>query len=220
MDSYFKPLFKTSAENDLLTTTFKIDNHIFDNFFCVRSKEKAIDLPERYIINEHVCVCHWKDGTVTKSYKHEQDKFNKKIGFLLCYFRHVTADKSNNKRKKMLSWIKFECLEECLFDMFVEKTGMTFKQAEAYIRDLKVEEKESKTTKKFKINNLKVGDEILHENYGKGKIVEYEDDESFCVEFDIASNLFHSNNGKGKEEHCYWIDNSELLEKEEKDERN
>lgn len=148
MSNYFERLYGIDVGNELLSTRTRIDKHIFDDLFCVRSKEKAIDLPERYIINEHVCVCHWKDGTVTKSYKHEQDKFNKKIGFLLCYFRHVTANKSNNKRKKILSWIKFECLEECLFDMFVEKTGMTFKQAEAYIRDLKVEEKVDKKEKK------------------------------------------------------------------------
>ena len=110
----------------------------------------SMDLPERYIINEHVCVCHWEDGTITKSFKHEQDVFNKKIGFLLCCFRHYNADKSINKRKKMLSWIKFECLEDYLFDMFVEKTGMTVKQAEAYIRDLKVEEPKSKDKKQPK----------------------------------------------------------------------
>ena len=110
-------------------------------------KEKT-DLPERYIINEHVCVCHWKDGTVTKSFKHESDTFNKKLGFLLCCFRHYNAKMSKNKQKKVITWIKYEYLEDYLFDMFVEKTKMTVKQAEAYIRDLKIEE--PKKTKHMK----------------------------------------------------------------------
>ncbi len=102
------------------------------------------DLPKKYIINEHVCVCHWKDGTITRSFKHESDIFNKKLGFLLCCFRHYNAKISKNKQKKIISWIKYECLEDYLFDMFIEKTKMTVKQAEAYIRDLKVEEPKQK----------------------------------------------------------------------------
>ena len=110
-------------------------------------------LPERYIINERVCVCHWKDGTVTKSFRHESDDFNKELGFLLCCFRHYNADKSNNKLKKMISWIKFEHLKEYLLDMFMEKNNMKIGEAKAYLRDLKVEEPKEK-------RQFKVGDKV------------------------------------------------------------
>lgn len=137
-------------------------------------EEVKPDLPKRYIINEHVCVCHWKDGTVTKSFRHESDKFSKELGFLLCCFRHYNADKSNNKLKKMISWIKYEHLEEYLFDMFIEKNNMKVGEAKAYLRDLKIEEPKEGKRKQFKVGDKVILRKDLKdcETYGKQIFIE------------------------------------------------
>ena len=49
-----------------------------------------------------------------------------------------------------------------------------------------------------------------------GKVIEYESDINFCVEFERFNNIFHNCNGKGKDRFCWWVSNDELLEKEEK----
>lgn len=183
------------------------------------------NLPERYIINEHVCVCHWEDGTTTKSFKHNDDVFNKKLGFLLCCFRHYNKNMSKNKQKKLISWIKYECLEDYLFDIFVSKTGMTVRQAKAYLRDLKVEETKNKPTKSNKKEHkpkhmkgdsnydFKVGDRVISEEFGEGTII-VKDGEYFLVEFDKEEKCLHSGNEKGKENRCWWYNIEKIKKKE------
>lgn len=97
-------------------------------------------LPERYILNENACICFWEDGTKTISKRHEDDDFDKEVGFLFACWQKYNEDKSRNLRKKILSCIKPECMKDFLFEKFRTKNEMTVEQARRYLRDLKIED--------------------------------------------------------------------------------
>ena len=107
----------------------------------IRNEIKQIDkLPKKYIINENAAICFWNDGTKTVSKRHEHDEFDKEIGFLFCCYQHYMKNWSRNKRIKFISWFQYEHVKEYLFDLFVDETGFTVRQAKAYLDGLKIEE--------------------------------------------------------------------------------
>lgn len=203
MDDYFKKKYDTEILSNFRQSTIeqtpdnlicKVNvNKLNNDFIKILnhrgdfSKEKnKVDLPERYIINENATILFWKNGEKTVVKKCEDDVFNPRIAFLTAFFQHYC--------------------------------GMSKNKANKYLASLEIENqnKKAETTGKFKTNNLKVGDNILHKIYGKGKVIEYDDDESFCVEFEKYNNKFHSCGGKGKFGYCLWVGNDDLLEKEKK----
>lgn len=123
-----------------------------------RQELKAINnLPKKYIINKNATICFWNDGTKTVSKRHEYDEFDKEIGFLFCCYQHYMKNWSRNKRKKFISWFKYEHVKEFLFDLFVDKTDFTVAQAKDYLERLKVEPAKSNTDKlKTNIKKTKV----------------------------------------------------------------
>lgn len=117
----------------------------------INKPQKNDYLPEKYIINENVCVCIWKDGTKTVSKKKENDVFDKELGFLFCCYQAYYKHLSRNKRSKILDWINYSSMKDFLFEIFKEKNNFTTNEAKRYLADLKVEKrkkkKEVKTTK-------------------------------------------------------------------------
>jgi hypothetical protein len=106
----------------------------------VIQEKKIINLPEKYILNENACICFWEDGTKTISKRHEDDTFDKEVGFLFACWQKYNEDKSRNLRKKILSCIKPECMKDFLFEKFRGENEMTVEQARRYLRDLKIED--------------------------------------------------------------------------------
>jgi len=124
----------------------------------IKKEIKQIDkIPKKYIINENATICFWNDGTKTVSKRHEYDEFDKEIGFLFCCYQHYMKNWSRNKRKRFISWFKYEHVKEFLFDLFVDKTDFTIAQAKDYLDRLKVEPTKSNTNKlKINIKKTKV----------------------------------------------------------------
>lgn len=114
------------------------------------AKTSIRDLPKRYIINEKVCVCIWNDGTITKSWNHEDDKFDKELGFLFCCYQHYYAHFSKNKRTKILSWINYDSIKEFLIEVFKERNKFTTIEAKKYLQDLEIEKPRTKEPKHMK----------------------------------------------------------------------
>lgn len=104
-------------------------------------------LPEKYIINENVCVCIWQDGTKTVSKKKENDVFDKELGFLFCCYQAYYKHLSRNKRSKILDWINYSSMKDFLFEIFKEKNNFTTNEAKRYLADLKVEKRKKGITK-------------------------------------------------------------------------
>ncbi len=90
------------GENLFKPLTYTINGLDFSGLgFGVNLFKGKPDLPEKYIINEHVCVCHWKDGTITKSFKHETDTFNKTVKQAEAYIRELKVEEPKQKPKHM-----------------------------------------------------------------------------------------------------------------------
>lgn len=119
-------------------------NEILSDFTKIPARFIRIDtseskLPKKYIINENACICFWNNGEKTISKRHEEDIFDKEIGFLHACWQHYNKDKSKNLRKKILSCIKQERMKDFLFEKFRAENNMTVEQARKYLKDLKME---------------------------------------------------------------------------------
>lgn len=113
------------------------------------------DLPKRYIINKKVCVCTWSDGTITKSWNHEDNEFDKEIGFLFCCYQHYYAHFSKNKRTKILSWVNYDKMKEFLLEIFKEKNKFSTVEAKKYLQNLEVEKPKVKKEIERKPKHMK-----------------------------------------------------------------
>ena len=64
-------------------------------------------MPKHYIINKHVTVLIWEDGSKTIIRKCKEDKFDKRIAFLTAYFqKHCGLSK--RKANEFLANLKEE----------------------------------------------------------------------------------------------------------------
>ena len=70
-------------------------------------KEKQVQLPKRYIINENACILFWKNGEKTVVKRCADDEFNPRLAFLTAFFQHYT-NFSKSKANKYLANLKVE----------------------------------------------------------------------------------------------------------------
>lgn len=92
----------------------------------------------RYIINEGATILFWDDGTKTISKRHEEDIFDKELGFLFAYFQKRWNDKNKSARKRVLNSIKEEYIKTFLLEFFAKDNSTTIEQARKYLNNLKV----------------------------------------------------------------------------------
>ena len=59
---------------------------------------------------------------------------------------------------------------------------------------------------------MKIGERYVHEEYGAGRVIDFDEDMVPCLEFDNAGPDFHGNHGSrpGKDGHCYFVQSDEL----------
>ena len=93
---------------------------------------------EKYIINENATILFWNDGTKTISKRHEDDKFDKEIGFLFAYF-YKKYNGSNASRKRVIDSINYKKIKTFLFEFYVNDSEKTYDQARKYLANLQVE---------------------------------------------------------------------------------
>lgn len=92
----------------------------------------------RYIINEGATILFWDDSTKTVSKRHEEDTFDKELGFLFAYFQKRWNDKNKSARKRVLNSIKEEYIKTFLLEFFAKDNSITIEQARKYLNNLKV----------------------------------------------------------------------------------
>ena len=86
-----------------------IDMGPIDNLLTLRpisemvmKKEVRCDkLPRRYIINKNATILFWEDGSKTVVKRCEDDKYDKRLGFLIGYFQK-NSGLSKTKANKFL----------------------------------------------------------------------------------------------------------------------
>ena len=86
-----------------------IDMGPIDNLLTLRpisemvmKKEVRCDkLPSRYIINKNATILFWEDGSKTVVKRCEDDKYDKRLGFLIGYFQK-NSGLSKTKANKFL----------------------------------------------------------------------------------------------------------------------
>ena len=131
-----------SEGNVSLTYTTSIP--VFDSPISISSPmfkfvtyEKNSEL-ERYIINENATILFWDDNTKTISKRHEDDKFDKELGFLFAYF-YKKYKGSNASRKRVIDSINYKKIKTFLFEFYVNDSEKTYDQARKYLTNLQVE---------------------------------------------------------------------------------
>ena len=70
-------------------------------------KEKKVDLPERYIINENATILFWQNGEKTVVKRAKDDEYDPVKGFLWAFFQHYCG-MSKNKANKYLAGLEVE----------------------------------------------------------------------------------------------------------------
>ena len=73
----------------------------------IERKQKNVDLPMRYIINENATILFWKNGEKTIVKKCEDDEFNPRLAFLTAFFQRYCG-MSKNKANKFLANLEVE----------------------------------------------------------------------------------------------------------------
>lgn len=110
--------------------------------YTIIFEPKNIDDITRYIINEHVAVIIWSDGTKTISYRNEEDNFDKELGFLFAYF-YKRWGQSKAATKRVINSIDYNNIKTFLFEFFARDNRdiLSYEKARKYLNNLKVEEK-------------------------------------------------------------------------------
>lgn len=93
---------------------------------------------KKYIINQNATIIFWDDDTKTISKRHEEDKFDKEIGFLFAYF-YKKYKGSNASKKRVIKCVDYEKIKSFLFEFYVADTGKNVEQARKYLKNLKVD---------------------------------------------------------------------------------
>ena len=111
--------------------------------YCVADHTpKNINDIKKYIINENVAVIIWSDNTKTISFRHEEDVFDKELGFLLAYF-YKRWGRSKSATKRVLNTIDYSNLKIFLIEFFARDNEdiLPYEKVKTYLKELKVEEK-------------------------------------------------------------------------------
>ena len=92
---------------------------------------------KKYIINDGATIIFWDDDTKTVSKRHEEDEFDKELGFLFAYF-YKKSGLSKSATRRVIDTIKYDKIKVFLFEFFVNNTKQTYSQARGYLKNLKV----------------------------------------------------------------------------------
>ena len=93
----------------------------------------------KYIINKNATILFWDDGTKTISKRHNEDIFDKELGFLFAYF-YKRWGGSKNSLKRIISSIDENKIKVFLIEFFMKDNSATIEQAKKYLKNLKIEE--------------------------------------------------------------------------------
>ena len=113
-------------------------NSDFITRWMATPKMKDVNDIEKYIINEGATIIFWKDKTKTISKRHEDDAFDKELGFLFAYFYKRWDDKNKSSRKRVLNSVKEEYIKTFLLEFFARDNEMSLEKAKNYLKNLKV----------------------------------------------------------------------------------
>ncbi len=93
---------------------------------------------KKIIINKNATIIFWNDGTKTISKRHEEDEFDKELGFLFAYF-YKKYKGSIASRKRVISSINYDHIKTFLFEFYVNDSKKTYDKARKYLKNLKVD---------------------------------------------------------------------------------
>lgn len=94
---------------------------------------------EKYIINDRATILFWNDGNKTISKRHEGDKFDKEIGYLLAYFYKKYAG-SKSSKKRVIESIDYKKIKTFLLEFYVNDAYKgNYEKARKYLSNLTVE---------------------------------------------------------------------------------
>jgi len=113
------------------------NNIIFSNLIYTPFRSKGeVDI-ERYIINTNATIIFWDDNTKTISKRHNEDAFDKELGFLFAYY-YKKCGLTKASRKRLLECVDYSKIKTFLFEMFVKDSKKTPEQARSYLKNLEV----------------------------------------------------------------------------------
>lgn len=95
---------KFSLEDSEIITMGPIDNLLKLSPISEMLMKKEVGcnkLPSRYIINKNATILFWEDGSKTVVKRCEDDKYDKRLGFLIGYFQK-NSGLSKTKANKFL----------------------------------------------------------------------------------------------------------------------
>ena len=99
---------------------------------------KAKEEIKKIIINYGATIIFWGDGDKTISRRHEEDKFDKDLGFLFAYY-YKKCGFTKAGRKRVLDCINYDKIKTFLFEFYVKESKQTHEQARKYLANLKVD---------------------------------------------------------------------------------
>jgi len=110
------------------------NNIIFKPLYFYKEYDMGI---KKYIINKNATIIFWDDDTKTISKRHQEDKFDKELGFLFAYY-YKKCGLTNAARKRLLDCIDYSKIKTLLFEMFVKYSDKNPDQARSYLKNLKL----------------------------------------------------------------------------------
>lgn len=116
----FKRLYEIGAMKTLILEYIPTKTTVNEEFLrsCgikieidTNKQKMKISMPEKYIINEDATILFWEGGTKTVVKRCKEDKFDKRLGFLIALFQHYSG-MSKNKANKFLAELEVEETKE------------------------------------------------------------------------------------------------------------
>lgn len=69
-------------------------NELFNSGFTIRITETKENTIKRVIFNNPATIILWENGTKTVVKVQEGDKYDKRVGFLMCYLKGIVGNKT------------------------------------------------------------------------------------------------------------------------------
>lgn len=130
---YGKPIITTITTGEIKLEPDGVPQVRF-SFGPYKAKEEI----KKIIINYGATIIFWSDGDKTISRRHEEDKFDKELGFLFAYY-YKKCGFTKAGRKRVLDCINYDKIKTFLFEFYVKESKQTHEQARKYLANLKVD---------------------------------------------------------------------------------
>lgn len=107
--------------------------------------KNRIDYISKYIINEKATIIIDFNGNKMVVKKDDEDKFDKELGFLLCFYKWLNTQctgmhlKSKSSLKRILATVKEEKMKDYLFEIFNYTTFNDAEKSRKYLKNLKLD---------------------------------------------------------------------------------